>query len=143
MSNKAALLALRALACALPLMVFAGPRGALGGTDLPAAGAMDETVDTFARRQLDEGANATAASGSGLELIFTQTEGRTRSAYLLVDGRYGKDVRRGDVVKGWTIRAIESDSVDISRNGRRETLLLAGAVPAHPTTSASVREPDE
>ncbi|MGI4984146.1 MAG: hypothetical protein ACRYGL_12610 [Janthinobacterium lividum] len=144
MLNKTLPAARRALSIALLAgLAFAhGAAGATGAGD--AADTTDttdtgETVDAFARRQLDAQAHGAVSSGSGLELVFTQTEGKARSAYLLVDGRYGKDVRQGDIVKGWTIRAIESDAVEIRRNGRREKLLLGSEVPSHRPTPADNR----
>lgn len=139
MSNKVLPVARRALSVTL-LMGGALAHGAAGATDAPETVATSETVDAFAQRQLAEQARSAASPGNGLELVFTQTEGKTRSAYLLVAGRYGKDVRRGDIVDGWTIRAIEHDFVEIGRNGRRERLLLAGAVRSHRETSTDGRE---
>ncbi|MGI4856088.1 MAG: hypothetical protein ACRYHA_04025 [Janthinobacterium lividum] len=142
MSSKTLPAARRALSIAL----MAGAALAYGTADATRtadptdAADAGETVDAFARRQLDAQARGAAASGSGLELVFTQTEGKARSAYLLVDGRYGKDVRQGDTVKGWTIRAIENDAVEILKNGRREKLLLGSEVPAHRPTPADDRE---
>ncbi|MGI4856931.1 MAG: hypothetical protein ACRYHA_08455 [Janthinobacterium lividum] len=142
MSNKSATAARRTLRLALATafaIVIASPTAAADIADAGDATAAGETVDAFARRQLEEQTRGASAPGSGLELMFTQAEGTARSAYLLVDGRYGKDVRRGDIVKGWTIRAIESDAVEIGKDGRREKLLLASEVRPDQATASTGR----
>ncbi|MCY0387856.1 hypothetical protein OVY01_11540 [Robbsia sp. Bb-Pol-6] len=156
MSNKTAHATLRAMRFALPFALaigFAPCAGAspadaspadaspadAGATDAQEAVAASESVDAFARRQLEDHPRGAASPGSGLELMFTQAEGKARSAYLLVDGRYGKDVRRGDIVKGWTVRAIDSDAVEIDKDGRREKLLLASEATSHQATASTDR----
>lgn len=120
-------------------LLAGSPLAATGATDARETATASESVDAFARRQLDERMRGGTSSGSGLELMFTQAEGQVRSAYLLVDRRYGKDVRRGDVVKGWTVRAIDSDSVEIGKDGRREKLLLASEVTSDQATASADR----
>jgi hypothetical protein len=94
-----------------------------------------ETVDDFARRQL-LAADTEAPAAQGLELVFTQGRGDDRSAYLLVEGRFGKDVKRGDRLRGWRIDAIAADHIELSKPGSRERLLLITEIDPLPPLSA-------
>jgi hypothetical protein len=82
-----------------------------------------ETVDQYARRHLDA-QHEVKNDDVCLELVFTQGEGKKRSAYLLIEERYGKDVYVGDSIRGWKVQKIGSDHIDITKGNRRERLLL-------------------
>ena len=69
------------------------------------------------------------------ELLFIYGVENTTVAYLRVDGRYGRNVTRGDKVGDWQIVAIGDDFVDVRRGAQRRRLLLPntfGAAPVAP-----------
>lgn len=102
-------------ALCLALMVFVSPARA----NDPAF----ESIDAFARQTLDR--QRTGPTASGLELVFTQGDsGKNVSAYLLIDGRYGKDVSVGASVNGWKVRKIAEDHIEIAKGARSETLMM-------------------
>lgn len=123
-----------------------------------AAGAhAEETIDAFARAHLKASQAAQAAKDAGEaqaahkvpgaavarparpdvppELLFIYGVENTTVAYLRVDGRYGRNVTRGDKVGDWQIVAIGDDFVDVRRGAQRRRLLLPntfGAAPVAP-----------
>ncbi|VVD87265.1 hypothetical protein PMO31116_01410 [Pandoraea morbifera] len=123
-----------------------------------AAGASaEETIDAFARAHLKASQAAQAAKDAGEaqavhpapgavtagpvrpdvppELLFIYGVENTTAAYLRVDGRYGRNVTRGDKVGDWQVVAIGDDFVDVRRGAQRRRLLLPntfGAAPALP-----------
>ncbi|KUM05603.1 hypothetical protein KIF53_13930 [Chromobacterium subtsugae] len=67
-------------------------------------------------------------SSQVFDVVFIQGNGKVRKAYLVVDGRYGKMVREGDVVQSWKVVAVGDDYVDVAHAGKRKRLLMdAGA----------------
>lgn len=97
-----------------------------------------ESIDAFARQTLDR--QRVGPGASGLELVFTQGDDRKNlSAYLLIDGRYGKDVREGANVNGWKVRKIAHDHIDIAKGARSETLMMHSELRSmHLQSSASL-----
>ena len=95
-----------------------------------------ETVDSFARRQL-LASEASEPASKGLELVFTQSRGVERSAYLLIDGRFGKEVKRGERLRGWRVERVAVDHIELSKGGVRERVLLGSEIDPLTTTVAA------
>ncbi|AVG16906.1 MULTISPECIES: hypothetical protein [Chromobacteriaceae] len=112
---------------------------------LPAAA---ETIDSFAKGALSSnggmpplpaGGAALALPGPGgeaaqpFDLMFIQSRGKVRKAYIVVGGKYGRAVQAGDMLQEWKIAAVGEDYVDMSRRGKRTRLLMdAGAAISEP-----------
>ncbi|MEN6081960.1 hypothetical protein [Chromobacterium piscinae] len=113
---------------------------------LPAAA---ETVDSFARGALSSSGGmpplpaagaAPALPGPGgeaaaqpFDLMFIQSRGKVRKAYIVVGGKYGRAVQAGDMLQEWKIAAVGEDYVDMARRGKRTRLLMdAGAAISAP-----------
>lgn len=121
------------------LLVFAG---AAGFASAEAGTPPVETVDEYAQRILQQGADASRRSKANavvavdapaaraehaspaVRVLFISGAGARRSAYLMLDGVYGKSVTQRDSVGGWHVRAIGSDYVDVERDSERQRLLL-------------------
>lgn len=106
-----------------------------------------ESIDEFARAHLQSAraeqeakADADAAKSDGvagrakpresLELLFIQGVDDVTIAYVRVDGRFGKSVKRGDRVRDWQVAAIGDDYVEVTRAGKTQRLLLPADMPA-------------
>ncbi|OHX14817.1 hypothetical protein [Chromobacterium sphagni] len=66
------------------------------------------------------------------DVVFIQGNGKVRKAYLVVDGRYGKMVREGDVVQSWKVVAVGDDYVDVAHAGKRKRLLMDAGTASGP-----------
>ncbi|MBJ7263342.1 MAG: hypothetical protein JHC61_06200 [Burkholderiaceae bacterium] len=97
-----------------------------------------ETVDSYAKRLLQHratqpsedavGTNAPAISmqytSPDMHVLFISSAGTRRSAYLVLDGTFGKTVSAHDSVGGWSVQTIGADYVDLDRKGEQRRLLL-------------------
>lgn len=106
----------------------------------------EETIDAFARAHLKasqaaiQGDPATANAQDDArprpevppELLYIYGVENATVAHLRVDGRYGRNVTKGDKVGEWQIVAIGDDFVDVRRGARRQRLLLPSALGAAP-----------
>lgn len=114
-----------------------------------------ENIDAFARAHL-EAAQAAKAQGDAkaaasatdvapppsadtgrqraepFELIYIQGVDAVTVAYVRVDGRFGKTVKRGDRVRDWQVAAIGDDYLDLTRGALRRRLLLPSGTPSSP-----------
>ncbi|AJP55980.1 hypothetical protein UC34_01200 [Pandoraea vervacti] len=117
---------------------------------LPASAHAEETIDAFARAHLKASQEAqdarqaqAEAAGSGNvkapasatsarpdvapELLFIYGVENAVVAYLRVDGRFGRNVVKGDKVGEWQIVNIGDDYVDMRHGARQKRLLLPNA----------------
>ncbi|UDM18989.1 hypothetical protein [Vogesella sp. XCS3] len=110
-----------------------------------------ETIDRFAKGTLSAAPGAPAGVAIGLpaiptgippipvaggqlpgkdgstqlfDIVFIQGKGNLHKVYLVIDGKYGKLARAGDVVQGWKIQKIGEDFVDISKGKKIKRLLM-------------------
>ncbi|MCI3207331.1 MULTISPECIES: hypothetical protein [Pandoraea] len=133
---------------------------------IPATAHAEETIDAFARAHLKASqeaqdakqADARAAAagnahgradtkppptGEPPELLFIYGVENATVAYLRVDGRFGRNVTRGDNVGEWKVVDIGDDFVDLQHGAKRKRLLLPNAFGIAPSsaTQASQRMP--
>ncbi|VVE80742.1 hypothetical protein [Pandoraea sputorum] len=127
-------------------------------TLLSATAHAEETIDVFARAHLKASqaaqdakqaqAKAHAAGDSQAptsakpaladgppELLFIYGVENASVAYLRVDGKFGRNVAKGDKVGHWQVVQIGDDFVDIRRGERQQRLLLPNAFGAVPSSS--------
>ncbi|WP_434627793.1 hypothetical protein [Chromobacterium sp. CV08] len=104
--------------------------GAGGAGGRPAAAAVAGGYAAgLAKRHADSGKDG---SSQLFDVVFIQSNGKLRKAYLVVDNKYGKMVRDGDTVQSWKVVAIGDDYVDIAHGGKRKRLLMDAGVPSVP-----------
>ncbi|VVD85806.1 hypothetical protein PAQ31011_01362 [Pandoraea aquatica] len=123
----------------------------------------EETIDAFARAHLkasqeaqdakqaqakaqtagdaQTSASAKAAQADGPpELLFIYGVENATVAYLRVDGKFGRNVTKGDKVGHWQVVQIGDDFVDIRRGARQQRLLLPNAFGAVPSSSTQTSQ---
>ncbi|VVE69946.1 hypothetical protein PAN31117_03523 [Pandoraea anapnoica] len=135
-------------------------RGAVWATAtlLSASVHAEETIDAFARAHLKASQEAqdakqaqakAQAAGDGKtptfakpaladvppELLFIYGVENASVAYLRVDGKFGRNVAKGDKVGLWQVVQIGDDFVDIRRGARQQRLLLPNAFGEAPSSS--------
>ncbi|MFK0377185.1 hypothetical protein [Pandoraea sp. NPDC090278] len=139
-------------------------RGAVWATAtlLSANAHAEETIDAFARAHLKASqaaqdakqAQAKAQGGDGQtptsakpaqtdgppELLFIYGVENASVAYLRVDGKFGRNVTKGDKVGHWQVVQIGDDFVDIRRGARQQRLLLPNAFGAVSSSSAQMSQ---
>uniref|UniRef100_A0A0H3WVV7 Type IV pilus biogenesis protein PilP n=2 Tax=Pandoraea faecigallinarum TaxID=656179 RepID=A0A0H3WVV7_9BURK len=121
-------------------------------TVLPAGAHAEETIDAFARahlkasqqaqdaRQAQARTNGASAGNPQAhapekparadvppELLFIYGVENAVVAYLRVDGRFGRNVVKGDKVGEWQVVNIGDDYVDLRHGARAQRLLLPNA----------------
>ncbi|WP_150696141.1 hypothetical protein [Pandoraea terrae] len=103
----------------------------------------EENIDEFARLHLRNAQAAAEKAGNEtvtadqsdqpvskrLELVYIQGVGDATHAYLIVDGQFGKAVRRNESIRHWRVDAIGDDYVDVRRGSERHRLLLHAIAP--------------
>jgi hypothetical protein len=137
---------------------------------LPASARAEETIDAFARAHLrasqeaqdarEAQARAASAAGAGEaktpasatsarseaspELLFIHGVENAVVAYLRVDGRFGRNVVKGDKVGEWQVVNIGDDYVDMRHGARQKRLLLPNAFgqASSSTVQTSHRDPE-
>ncbi|VVE74249.1 hypothetical protein [Pandoraea sputorum] len=132
-------------------------------TLLSATAHAEETIDVFARAHLKASqeaqdakqaqAKAQAAGDAQTpmsakpaltdgppELLFIYGVENASVAYLRVDGKFGRNVTKGDKVGHWQVVQIGDDFVDMRRGERQQRLLLPNAFGAVPSSSAQTNQ---
>ncbi|MCE4061150.1 hypothetical protein LXM60_13135 [Pandoraea sputorum] len=132
-------------------------------TLLSATAHAEETIDAFARahlktsqeaqdaKQAQAGAQAAgdahtptsakpALADGPPELLFIYGVENASVAYLRVDGKFGRNVTKGDKVGHWQVVQIGDDFVDMRRGERQQRLLLPSAFGAAPSSSAQTHQ---
>ncbi|VVD76597.1 hypothetical protein [Pandoraea anhela] len=130
---------------------------------LPATAHAEETIDAFARAHLKASQQAqdakqaeSKAAGAGPaherhvakpahvdtppELLFIYGVENATVAYLRVDGRFGRNVSKGDKVGEWQVVNIGDDFVDIRHGTRQQRLLLPNAFGAAPSSATQTSQ---
>jgi type II secretory pathway component PulC len=75
-----------------------------------------------------------------LELAGIFLTDADQAALLLVAGGSPEWLRRGQLIEGWRIEAIEQDRVQLSKGGRQQVLQLRADIAA-PSTPPPARQP--
>ncbi|UVA79729.1 hypothetical protein [Pandoraea commovens] len=138
-------------------------RATATATLLSASAHAEETIDAFARAHLKASqeaqdakqaqADAQAAGNAQTptsakptladappELLFIYGVENASVAYLRVDGKFGRNVTKGDKVGHWQVVQIGDDFVDMRRGARQQRLLLPNAFGAAPSSSAQTSQ---
>ncbi|AUH51480.1 hypothetical protein CXB49_11950 [Chromobacterium sp. ATCC 53434] len=135
MSNKWIALLLLLPLCASAENIDSFAKNALTPAPVMPAGGLPPLPSQAATPPLlQSGTPIAGKDGSSqlFDVVFIQSNGKLRKAYLVVDNKYGKMVRNGDTVQSWKVLAIGDDYVDIAHGGKRKRLLMDAGVPSVP-----------